>query len=168
MDSERKIHIIGSVGSGKTTLAKQLSRKLNIPYYEIDNIIFERQSSGDCRRSDEEIVKRIEEISKTETWILEGTSTKEWVINSFKNADSIIFLDTSYFIRVKRILFRYVKQVLKVEKANYKPTFSMLINMFKWNHKFNKVNKTEFHKLTQEYKNKVRIYPSKLNKGQRN
>ncbi|WP_440338356.1 shikimate kinase [Lysinibacillus sphaericus] len=34
-----KIHIIGSVGSGKTTLAKELSAKLNIPYYELDNVV---------------------------------------------------------------------------------------------------------------------------------
>lgn len=89
---------------------------------------------------------------------------KKWIIKSFEIADCIIFLDTPYLIRLKRILFRYVKQLLKIEKANYKPTFSMLINMFKWNHKFNKVNKIEFYKLTQEYKNKVRTYPSKLNK----
>lgn len=160
MDSKRRIHIIGSVGSGKTTLAKELS----IPYYEIDNIIFERHSTGDTRRSDKEIVKKLEEIIKSEAWILEGTSTKEWIIKSFETADCIIFLDIPYLIRLRRVLFRYVKQLLKVEKTNYKPTFSMLINMVKWNHKFNKANKIEFYNLTQEYKNKVRTYPSKLNK----
>ena len=34
-----KILIIGIVASGKTTLAKQLSKKLNIQYYEIDSIV---------------------------------------------------------------------------------------------------------------------------------
>ena len=34
-----KIDIIGSVASGKTTLAKRISRKYGIPYYEKDNIV---------------------------------------------------------------------------------------------------------------------------------
>lgn len=34
-----KILIIGIVASGKTTLAKRLSRELNIMHYEIDRVI---------------------------------------------------------------------------------------------------------------------------------
>lgn len=35
----KRIHIIGSVGSGKTTLAKEISSKLGIPYYELNWIM---------------------------------------------------------------------------------------------------------------------------------
>lgn len=48
-----KIHIIGSVGSGKTTLARELSSKLNIPFYELDNVMWKRYESGDIRRTEE-------------------------------------------------------------------------------------------------------------------
>ncbi|WP_371811566.1 AAA family ATPase [Sporosarcina sp. Te-1] len=34
-----RIHIIGSIGSGKTTLAKQLSKQLTIPCFELDNVV---------------------------------------------------------------------------------------------------------------------------------
>lgn len=53
MDSHlpKKIHIIGSVGSGKTTLARTLSSHLNIPFYELDNVVWKRFQSGDVRRS---------------------------------------------------------------------------------------------------------------------
>ena len=51
----KKIHIIGSVGSGKTTLARQMSKKLNIPYYELDNVVWKRQKGHkDIRRSEQE------------------------------------------------------------------------------------------------------------------
>lgn len=42
-----KIDIIGSVASGKTTLAKKISSKYQVPYYEKDNIVWERTPNGD-------------------------------------------------------------------------------------------------------------------------
>ena len=33
-----KIHIIGCSGSGKTYLAKALSKKYNTPYFDLDDI----------------------------------------------------------------------------------------------------------------------------------
>ena len=53
-DIPSKVHIIGSVGSGKTTLAKNLSTKLGIPYYELDNVVWKRYADGDVRRTDQE------------------------------------------------------------------------------------------------------------------
>ena len=158
MNKNKKIHITGSVGSGKTTLAKKLSTELDIPYYEIDNIIFERHGTGDIRRSEKEIVNILDEIVSDDAWILEGTSTKEWVIRSFAAADCIILLDVPYLVRLKRIIFRYLKQIVKLESANYNPSFSMLIQMFKWNHKFDRINKIDFYKLTRNYLDKVIVY----------
>lgn len=37
-----KIRIIGSCGSGKSTMARELSQMYAIPYFEIDNIIWDR------------------------------------------------------------------------------------------------------------------------------
>ncbi len=34
-----KIYIVGLVSSGKSTLAKVLSKKLKIPYYSLDDVI---------------------------------------------------------------------------------------------------------------------------------
>ena len=40
-----KLDIIGSVAGGKTTLARELSETYHIPYYEKDNIVWERTVS---------------------------------------------------------------------------------------------------------------------------
>ncbi|ANU10991.1 hypothetical protein A1A1_07924 [Planococcus antarcticus DSM 14505] len=45
-----KIYIIGSVGSGKTTLARKLSALLEIPHFETDNFVWQRQGGADVRR----------------------------------------------------------------------------------------------------------------------
>ena len=52
-----KIYIIGPCGSGKTTLAKELSKKLSIKNYELDKIVW-NDSAGNIRRTDKEINER--------------------------------------------------------------------------------------------------------------
>ncbi|GAY77589.1 hypothetical protein NBRC111894_3143 [Sporolactobacillus inulinus] len=86
-----RIHIIGSVGSGKTTLARRLSKNYNIPYYELDNVVWKRTSSGDLRRSDEERDHYLEQIVRSKRWIIEGAHAHHWVNKSFEAADLIIF-----------------------------------------------------------------------------
>ncbi|MCL1701666.1 AAA family ATPase [Lysinibacillus sp. Bpr_S20] len=157
----RKIHIIGSVGSGKTTLAKELSAKLNIPYYELDNVVWIRKNSGDVRRTDKQKVDYLRNIIQTEAWIIEGVHSEEWVAQSFSTADLIIFLDTNYFIRIYRIIKRFTLQKLGLEKSNYKPTFSIFIKMFKWNLYFEQIGKPYFFQKYGIYKDKLMVVTSK-------
>lgn len=151
----KKIHIIGSVGSGKTTLAKKLSAKLNIPYYELDNVVWNRAKSGDIRRTEEERKDYLDSIIHSETWIIEGVHNEDWVAGSFHKAELIIYLDTKYSLRTYRIIKRFILQKLGLEKSNYTPTINIFFKMFKWNRHFEEVGKPNFF-------NKVGIYSNKL------
>lgn len=100
-----KIHIIGSVGSGKTTLARELSSKLNVPFYELDNVVWKRHKEHeDIRRTEKEREEYLNTLISSDTWIIEGIHNEEWVTNSFRNADLIFFLDTNYSVRTYRII----------------------------------------------------------------
>jgi len=156
-----KIHIIGSVGSGKTTLAKELSAKLNIPYYELDNVVWLRQNSGDIRRTEQQKVAYLNNIILTNAWIIEGVHNEDWVTQSFSNADLIIFLDTKYFIRIYRIIKRFTLQKLGLEKSNYKPTFAIFINLLKWNRRFEEIVKPNFYHKFEMYRDKLLVVSSK-------
>lgn len=149
-----KVHIIGSVGSGKTTLAKELSIKLELPYYELDNIVWLRKENGDIRRTEEEREKLLHEIVQTDKWIIEGVHNEDWVNSSFRQAEIIIFLDTNYFIRIFRIIKRFIKQKLGFETAHYQPTLKIFFKMFQWNKQFEEVSKPLFLEKYQEYQEK--------------
>ncbi|WP_312469832.1 AAA family ATPase [Neobacillus sp.] len=157
----KRIHIIGSVGSGKTTLAKELSSKLNVPFYELDNVVWKRFQSGDIRRTDEEREDYLNSIIHSKTWIIEGVHNEEWVTNSFQNAELIIFLDTKYSIRTYRIIKRFVLQQLGVEKSHYKPTTEIFFKMFKWNRHFEKVGKPNFFNKFGVYNDKLLVVTNK-------
>lgn len=147
-----KILIIGSVASGKTSLARKLSRKLNINYYEIDSIVHDDRNN--YKRSPEEQKKIINEINDKENdWIIEGTLRKN-LFYLLDMTDVIVYLNINVRIRKWRIIKRFVKQKLRLEKSNYKPSIEMLKLMFKWTSDFEK-NKNELELMLDTYKEKL-------------
>ncbi|HEK9102600.1 DNA topology modulation protein FlaR [Bacillus pfraonensis] len=151
-----KIHIIGSVGSGKTTLARGLSSQLNISYYELDNIVWRRTKNGDVRNTPEERDEQLSTIVHSDAWIVEGAH-HQWVSQSFQSAELIIFLDVSVAKRIARIIKRFILQLLNLEKANYTPTFEMFMKMFKWTNDFEKNSKKEILNMLRQHKDKLVI-----------
>ncbi|KHF37983.1 AAA family ATPase [Halalkalibacter okhensis] len=155
----RRIHIIGSIGSGKTTLAKTLSNHLNIPYYELDNVVWKRFDTGDIRRTEQERDEYLSSIINSEYWIIEGVHHK-WVSPCFQNADLILFLDTNFSTRRIRIIKRYFKQKIGIEKVNYRPTLKILKDLYRYNTVFEYKSKPEIFDMLTAYEKKFIILKS--------
>ena len=85
-----KLDIIGSVASGKTTLAKSLSETYHVPFYQKDNIVWERTLNGDKKRDDKARDQLFQEIINSEDWIVEG-SPRKLLRESFEKCDYISF-----------------------------------------------------------------------------
>ncbi|MYL55029.1 AAA family ATPase [Pontibacillus yanchengensis] len=150
-----KIHIIGSVGSGKTTLARKLSKKYSIPHYELDNVVWERRDSGDDRRrTEQERDHYLNNLTQSNAWVIEGVHY-EWVSSSLKAADYIIFLDVEYKTRLHRIIRRFVLQKIGIERANYKPNLHIFKKMFKWNADFETRMKPAMEEMLHIHQDKV-------------
>lgn len=149
----KKIFIIGIVASGKTTLAERLSEKIDVPWYELDSIVYHKTESGRYKRTVSEQLEVIMDIDRTGTWIFEGTDRESYRC-LFEMADIIIFLDTPLWKRRIRILTRFIKQNLGIETCHYKPDVKMLNMMYKWTRDFEK-NRIVFEAKLDLYKNKV-------------
>lgn len=153
----KRLYLVGSVGSGKTTLGKKLAEEFHIPFYEMDNLIFERLETGDRRREDDEIGLLLETIFEEKVWLIEGTCLRDIIQPVFDKSQVLIFLEVPYYKRIYRFTKRFLKQVLHLEKANYLPSFDIYLKMFKWNHQFEKEGRTIFKERSENNKNK-RIY----------
>lgn len=151
-----KLDIIGSVASGKTTLAKEISKKYQIPFYEKDNIVWERTPNGDKRRLPEERDRIFKEIIESENWIVEG-SPRKILQESFECSDYIIFLDVNTKTRLLRVFRRWIRQRCGNEKYNSKPTLRFLFCNIKWVFEFNAERK-KIIKLLSKYENKCRSF----------
>ncbi|MCM1468535.1 MAG: AAA family ATPase [Alistipes sp.] len=151
-----KLDIIGSPASGKTTLAREISEKYRIPFYEKDNIVWERTPNGDKKRSPEERDRIFREIIEGENWIVEG-SPRKCLKESFAYSDYIILLDVNTCTRLFRVFRRWIRQRAGKEKYNSKPTFKFLYYNIKWIFEFNAERKKITGYLS-EYGTKYRTF----------
>ncbi|MDH6369020.1 adenylate kinase family enzyme [Paenibacillus sp. PastF-3] len=149
----KKILIIGIVASGKTTFAKRLSQKFSLPWYELDSIVHHNTATGRYKRSAEEQFEIIKEIDIKGAWIFEGTDRDSYQC-LYQMADTIIFLDTPLWKRKVRILTRFIKQKLGIEKCHYKPDIMMLKMMYKWTRDFEQ-SRNSFDAKLNRYNEKV-------------
>lgn len=137
-----KIDIIGAVGSGKTTLAKCLSEKMGIDYYEQDKIVWHRVGNKVEKYSNEIIREKFTDIVQKDNWIMEG-SPRHLLADRFKYSNYVIFLDTPLPIRTIRILKRWINHRLGRESYIVEPTFLFLFKNICWTYKF-ELNKKQF------------------------
>ena len=153
-----KIDIIGSVGAGKTTLARELSEYYQIPYYEKDDIVWMRDDAGDYKRRAEDRDALFQSILAQDNWIVEG-SPRKVLQESFAKADVIIFLDVPSRVRLKRLLVRWFRQRRGKEAYHVFPDFAALRQFLHWYRQFNKDRK-QLLKDLEKYGDKVKICSS--------
>jgi len=102
----KKIHICGAYGSGKTTLAKELSKLLKIPYYSFDDIKYIVKYTKKRPVSERKaIVKKIASKSK---FITEGPWSG-YGEDAFKRADLVILVKTKPSRCVYQVVKRYIQ-----------------------------------------------------------
>ncbi|MEI6352378.1 MAG: hypothetical protein WCO35_00350 [Candidatus Nomurabacteria bacterium] len=113
-----RISIIGHSGSGKTILANKISKKLNIPYMEIDRLWFESRGNKVNGNNEDEknkvrsyMKEKVLNFIEQDSWVSDGWYSKLQPFISEK-ADLIIFLDISLYRR----LFNHLKRIFGKDK----------------------------------------------------
>lgn len=104
-----RIHIMGGPGSGKTTLAKQLASRLDIPYYEIDVVGWE--NGHGALRPLEVRLHDIHAIAIQPSWVTDNFFTG-WTDELLETADIIVFLDLPWHVTCWRIITRHLRASL--------------------------------------------------------
>ena len=153
-----KIRIVGSCGSGKTFLAKYISEIYNIPFFETDNMIWNRVVNE--KFSLKERNERLINVINLDHWIIEGAQYK-WSSESFEIADLIIILNPHPIVRNYRVIKRFIEMNLGLKQYNYKQSWTELIDMNKQNCKFDKETFKTILLNTEIYKDKRIIVKNK-------
>jgi adenylate kinase family enzyme len=101
----RKILVIGSGGSGKTTIAKRLSNILGIEVVHLDALYW---NPGWVETPKPEWRRTIESLIERDSWIMDGNYSGTLDLRT-EACDTVIFLDMPTWICLYRALKRYLK-----------------------------------------------------------
>ena len=161
----KRIAIFGKPGGGKSTLAEQLSKTLELPLYALD--LIEYKKNGE-KVSIEEYEKSHNKIINGDKWVIEGFGYRQSFWSRLESTDTLIYVDLPYKTHYCLVIKRFLKGAYSKPKG-WPPGSSVVkgtINSFKflklsplfWNQEFiNKLQGQYPHKKLIWLKSKERL-----------
>lgn len=126
-----KILIIGGICSGKTTLARKLSKELKAKNYELDNIFYKRRDVHE-REKPKLRNQKVKSILKKKKWIIEGFYFLPWTHSIYRQADMVIILNVKTSISKNRLIRRFIKRKLSFSNDNTNKKFKTMTKLIKY------------------------------------
>jgi len=101
----RRVLVIGSGGSGKSTFSTRLGELLNLEVHHLDKLFWH---PGWVETPRDEWLKIVTELTDRDSWILDGNYSGTLDVRIHK-ADTVIFLDLSRWLCLWRIISRVLR-----------------------------------------------------------
>ena len=147
----KKINVVGTSGSGKSTFAQNLSNTLSIEYIEMDALFW---GENWVSPQDEEFWKKLKNSLNKKEWVLDGNYTSTIPLK-WKHVDTVIWLDFSF----SRTIFQaFRRAVIRIStnkelwvgtgnKESFRRTFLSKDSVLLWTLKTYKRNRTNYKKM---------------------
>lgn len=149
----KRIHIIGGPGSGKSYLGRKLAKHFNLPQLELDDIFWDNTATSyGTKRPDTERDQLLHNFIRQPAWVVEGVYHK-WLAESFNRADVVIVLNTSLWRTTGRIIIRFIRRKLGLER-NPAGTLVSQYNLVIWSFDYAKNKMPAILEMTEPLKTK--------------
>jgi adenylate kinase family enzyme len=105
----RKIAVIASAsGNGKSTLGRELARRLDVPFVELDALV---HGPGWVETPADELRAKVEPIVASDGWVIDGTYQRMLGDLVLRGADVIVWLDLPIRVWLPRLLRRTARRI---------------------------------------------------------
>ncbi|BCN26019.1 adenylate kinase [Vibrio alfacsensis] len=102
----RRINVVGSSGSGKSTFSQKLADTLDVTYIEMDELFWLPNWE---QRDDESFFEQLKNETQRDSWVLDGNYTRTQAYK-WERVDTIIWLDYSRSLTMYRSITRSIKR----------------------------------------------------------
>ena len=108
----RRVSVVGTTGSGKTTLARALADRLGVPATEIDALFW---GPGWTAARRDELRAKVARAAAGDAWVIDGnySASRDLV---WSRADTVIWLDYPLPLILFRLLRRIVARIRSGEE----------------------------------------------------
>lgn len=108
----RRINVIGTSGSGKTTFARRLAEILQIPHFEMDAIFWQPNWQ---ELPTEQYLEALRSKLSARSWVLDGNYSRTTEVK-WQDVQCVIWLDLPFLQTVTRVTRRCVRRSVEQEE----------------------------------------------------
>ncbi len=110
----RRFAIVASASaSGKTTLGRELARRLEVPFVELDALV---HGPGWTQTSDDELRTRVEPVLAGDGWVVDGVYRSKLGDLVLRSADLVVWLDLPLHVWLPRLVRRTTRRLVSREE----------------------------------------------------
>lgn len=108
----KRVAVLGTSGSGKTTVGRALAEKLDAPFFELDALHWGPKWT---EATAAELRARVEPIVASEVWVIDGSYRGKIGDLVIENADVVVWLDLAVHVWFPRLLRRTLRRIARRE-----------------------------------------------------
>ena len=110
----RRVAIVSTASSsGKTTLGRELARRLDVPFVELDEL---HHGPNWTEATAAELCAKVEPLVAGDAWVIDGGYWGKLGDLVLRNADAVVWLDLPIRIWLPRLIRRTVGRILRREE----------------------------------------------------
>jgi len=109
----KRVIVIGTTGSGKSTMANHLAEIIDAPVIALDELLW----MPDWQQRDKaEYLEMLQEKIKAEKWVIDGNTRRNREL-VWGEADTVIWLNYGFCVNYSRLLIRTIRRVISKEEV---------------------------------------------------
>ncbi len=108
----QRISVVGTTGSGKTTTAQEISKRLNIPHIELDSLYWGENWEG---VPEDVFHSRVRKAVSGEEWVIDGNYSRIRPL-IWERAEMVVYLDFSFWRVFWQLLTRTFQRSIQKEE----------------------------------------------------